>query len=298
MSYFDQSIGTGQRAASSGFSDAVPFLSSRTCLTISLVIFCAAAHIFLTYGNTTSENVQLGAAHPDLRAAKVESPTVESPTVKIPVVNSSAVNSSAVDSSAVDSSAVESAIAEPIDIQPPVVRVPVEEPPIVDSTAGDSTVAQSAVVQASEVSRWINRHLDNRHYASTTSLANSSDLDFLCIEGVSCGWFVNLVDESNCNKTTRGREFRVRVESDQVVRDFQSRCVGYGLVFVGTESGEEETITGMVKRSDSLRVNSVSKAGIIKTQKFDSRGSSDALEIAVRAAGLESDLKVSDNTHR
>lgn len=135
-------------------------------------------------------------------------------------------------------------------------------------------------------SRWRHLHSGDRHYARVSSRAGTSELNFLCIDSISCGWVLKLNDETHCNSEREGEKFRVRVASARLVRDFQSRCSGYGLVLLGTESGENHLLTDLVETSDTLQISSVGNAGMFATQHYNSQGAKKALNAAMVAAGL------------
>jgi hypothetical protein len=135
-------------------------------------------------------------------------------------------------------------------------------------------------------SRWRNLHYGNRHYATVSSRAGASELNFLCISDISCGWVLNLKDETHCNTERAGETLRVRVASDRLVRDFQSRCSGYGLVLLGTDPGENHLLTEMIETSDTLQLSSVGNTGMFVTQHYSSQGAKSAVSAAMVAAGL------------
>lgn len=135
-------------------------------------------------------------------------------------------------------------------------------------------------------SGWHNMHLTNRHYATLVSMSETSELNYLCMEGISCGWVVNLKDETGCNKSTKGQEFRVRLNANKLAREFNSRCAGYGLIYVGIEPGDSATISDMVASTDAIQFNSVGAAAIFRTQYFNSHGASEAMNQAIVSAGL------------
>lgn len=146
--------------------------------------------------------------------------------------------------------------------------------------------SQATGTQHERESDWHIMHLTNRHYATLASVSETSELNYLCMEGISCGWLVNLKDETGCNKNTKGQEFRVRLNANKVTRDFNSRCAGYGLIYLGIEPGDSAIISDMVASTDELHINSVGAAAIFRTQYYNSYGASEAMNRAIVSAGL------------
>ncbi|MFK7893243.1 MAG: hypothetical protein AB8B63_20680 [Granulosicoccus sp.] len=138
-------------------------------------------------------------------------------------------------------------------------------------------------------SLWRSKHLANRHYAAITSQSDNSELSYLCIEGVSCGWILNLKNEKTCNNDSKGKVFSVRVQSSSLVRDFESKCIAYGLVNLALDAGEKPQLTSMIKTSESLVFSSVGSTVIFRSQRYDFPDSVDAINSARVAADINQD---------
>lgn len=136
---------------------------------------------------------------------------------------------------------------------------------------------------------WRTKHLSNRHYAAIDSQSDSSELSYLCMEGVSCGWVLDLKNEKACNKDSKGEVFSVRVQAPSLVRDFESKCIAYGLVSLAFDASERTNLTSMIRTSESLVFSSIGSNVIFKSQHYDFPGSFDAINSVRLAAGIDQD---------
>lgn len=164
-----------------------------------------------------------------------------------------------------------------------------DEPAHHASTETGMVWTDAALPEERPVRLWRSKHLANRHYATIASQSDNSELSYLCMENVSCGWILNLKNEKACNNDSKGKVFSVRVQSSSLVRDFESKCIAYGLVNLGVDAGEKPQLTNMIKTSESLVFSSVGSTLIFRSQRYDFPDSVDAINSARVAADINQD---------
>ncbi|MBX2885559.1 MAG: hypothetical protein KTR32_36730, partial [Granulosicoccus sp.] len=242
---------------------------------IGLLIACAAAQAAMSMSDSSTEHVA-SATTPDLAAAEPQ-PIIRTPRIPEKAPEKIAEKTAEKTPERIAEKAVEQMAenAAPVQVA------------LQSSGGWSETPAQTVDTTSTQSeSGWRRYHLTNRHYVSISSNTEESELKFLCMPNVRCGWFVNLHEEASCDKTSKGKQHRVRLETQHVVREYVSRCSGYGLFFLDQNKSDTQSIYQMVTGNRQLTVSSSGMQKAFSPQRFDTYGASVALKETTLSAGL------------